>query len=70
MARTEAQKRAMNKWLAEPDNKKKHNKWCLENYHKQRAKEFAKRMDMILEIGDDRERLLKFLIDNFNLKRK
>ena len=68
MAQTEAQRRATTKWYNDPENKKKHNKWCLNNYHKRRTKKFEERMNKILEIGDDRERLLKFLVDNFNLK--
>lgn len=66
---SDAQRRAVKKWLSKPENQKKHNEWCLSNYHERRRKKFEEYADVLIGIVD-REELINYLIENFNLKKK
>lgn len=65
---SEANKLAQRRWMSNPNNREKHREWDRINYYNKRAKRYEKYADRILAIGDNREALLNYLLDNFNLK--
>lgn len=65
---SEANKKAYAKWMSNPENRKKHNEWCYRKKREARRKAFEKHRDHIVSISNDREAVLDYLLNNFNLK--